>query len=347
MIVARALVKAQRNLGVDARVVSLYVNSVDAEKTSRESYEISCAIPRKARWTRGIVSLRQVIKKFQPDLIHHHDGIMWPRLACIGLGIPRVSHGHLGACVSNPFSSSWWTHQLAKLTTNHLIAISKWVAQSWTDSGMSESKITLIPNGVDTERFYKRPDSVRSIIRKRYGIMDGETLLVWAGRLDMNTKGLDRLVKLSKDLPCPVRLIIIGDGPDGPWLKNSFLDLALSPPPIFTGLLEDPSDIFGSADAFVLTSRTESFGLVLLEAASSSLPIYAFPCQGGGNELLDELQAYRAADADYSGLADAISHKLGILPSNCQAMIQERYSWKTGSIASLEVYKKVLAASAR
>lgn len=342
LTVARALVKAQRELGIDAWLVSLYENRSMADKTSLEPFEICCDAARRSRWTLGVSALRSLIKRLRPDVIHHHDGILWPRLACWGLGVAKVTHGHLGAPAPHFFSTAWWTHLVTLMTTDHLIAISNWVAESWASSGMAGSKMTLIPNGVDPESFYRREEDVRNAVRSGFGIAQDDVFLLWAGRLNRETKGLDRLAALGRCLSPKVKLVVIGDGPDAGWLKDSLAGLALNNPPVFTGLVGDPGEIFGCADAFLFTSKVEPFGLVLLEAASSGLPIYAFSCQGGGSELLREFNAYFAEDFDYPKLEAAIAQGYAVLPSGYEKRIRELYSWQAVAVSSSQVYATVI-----
>ncbi|MEN3940961.1 glycosyltransferase family 4 protein [Prosthecobacter sp. SYSU 5D2] len=346
LTVARALVKAQRELGMDAWLVSLYENPAASEKAVLEPFEICCAAPRKSRWTRGLLALRSLVRRLQPDVIHHHDGILWPRLACLGLGIAKVSHGHVGAPAALFFSSAWWTHLVTLMTTHHLIAISSWVAESWASSGMAGSKLTVIPNGVDRRRFFRRKADVRRAVRSRLGISEGDTLLLWAGRLDRETKGLDRLAGVSKCLSPQVKLVVMGDGPDGAWLKELLADQSLGILPVFTGMVEDPAELFGCADAFLFTSKVEPFGLVLLEAASSGLPIYAFPCVGGGSDLLEKFQAYVGDDADYTKLAAAVSQGVATLPVESQKWLGDLCSWRSAAVSCAQVYADVNMASA-
>ncbi|MGQ0457720.1 MAG: glycosyltransferase family 4 protein [Hyphomicrobium sp.] len=74
----------------------------------------------------------------------------------------------------------------------------------------------------------------------------------------------------------PGRKAVVGDGPLRDALKSAF------PSVIFTGSLsgEALAQAYASADAFVFPSRTDTFGLVLLEAMASGLPVAAFPVTG-------------------------------------------------------------------
>src|SRR4029077_5426641 len=81
LTVARALMKAQRALGMDAWLVCLYDSPERESNEPRAEFEIQCLVTRDSPWTSGIVTLRKLFRQLHPDIIHHHDGILWPRLA--------------------------------------------------------------------------------------------------------------------------------------------------------------------------------------------------------------------------------------------------------------------------
>jgi glycosyltransferase involved in cell wall biosynthesis len=78
------------------------------------------------------------------------------------------------------------------------------------------------------------------------------------------------------DLDLPGTKVIVGDGPARNALEEAYPDA------IFLGEKhgEELADIYAAADVFVFPSRTDTFGLVLLEALASGLPVAAFPVKG-------------------------------------------------------------------
>lgn len=116
--------------------------------------------------------------------------------------------------------------------------------------------------GVDTRRFYPR---------ERFGEQRSSPIFLYVGRVAIE-KNIDHF--LSLDLPG--KKMVVGDGPELNRLKREFPDVD------FTGALEgEPlAEAYRNADVFVFPSRTDTFGLVLLEALASGLPIAAFPVMG-------------------------------------------------------------------
>ncbi len=115
------------------------------------------------------------------------------------------------------------------------------------------------PRGVDSALF--RPDRAGALDLKR-------PIFLTVGRVAVE-KGLDAF--LSLDLPGTK--VVVGDGPARPSLESRYPDA------VFVGTRhgEELAAVYASADVFVFPSRTDTFGLVLLEALASGVPVAGFP----------------------------------------------------------------------
>jgi glycosyltransferase involved in cell wall biosynthesis len=115
------------------------------------------------------------------------------------------------------------------------------------------------PRGVDSALF--RPDRAGDLGLKR-------PIFLTVGRVAVE-KNLDAF--LSLDLPGTK--VVVGDGPARPALEARYRDA------VFLGTRhgEDLAAVYASADVFVFPSRTDTFGLVLLEALASGTPVAGFP----------------------------------------------------------------------
>ncbi len=85
-----------------------------------------------------------------------------------------------------------------------------------------------------------------------------------------------------------VRLIILGEGPMRANLQHAVRQLGLDGCVYMPGHVENPFPYFARADAFVLSSEEEGFGLVLLEAMACGCPVIATACPGGPREILQD-----------------------------------------------------------
>lgn len=124
--------------------------------------------------------------------------------------------------------------------------------------------------GVDTELFH--PQAADPEMRARLTAGQPERpLLLYVGRLSAE-KEVGRIRVLLEQIP-QARLAIVGDGPERGSLEQHFAGYDV----VFTGYLQgqDLAAAFASADLFVFPSRTETLGLVLLEAMAAGCPVIA------------------------------------------------------------------------
>jgi glycosyltransferase involved in cell wall biosynthesis len=106
-----------------------------------------------------------------------------------------------------------------------------------------------------------------------------------SGRL-IPLKNFDGLVRaFARVSPPSARLIILGDGPERPRLEAEIARLGLTGRVDLPGYIRDPWDYYAQASCFVVSSRSESFGMTVVEALANGLPVVSTDC-GGPAEIL-------------------------------------------------------------
>ena len=137
------------------------------------------------------------------------------------------------------------------------------------------ARIEIVPSGIDCARFasgVRRDD-----LRARFGASPRDRLLLVVGRLGRE-KNVDlALEAFARVSDARARLAIVGEGTHRAELERACARLGIASHVHFAGEFarEDLPDVYASADAFVFTSRTETQGLVLVEALASGVPIVA------------------------------------------------------------------------
>lgn len=295
---------------------------------------------------RGIPSLRKAIRRIAPDIIHSHDGITWPRLALLRLGIPLMMHSHLPAWhPRNLRERMGWL--LIRRTTDILIGISPPTIDSWLGAGFPRFRIRYVPNGVDLDRFnFVAPDG-KITLRQKLGLPSNKKILLWVGRLHRSMKGSDRIEHIARLLPDDTVLAVVGNGPEFRGMVDRCADLVKAGRMFMVGSVDSPEVYYKAADAFLFTSYHEPFGLVILEAVASGLPILSFPLTKGGGAaaLLEEFGAVEIPDG---APAERIREALGLLfakgenRAGLRRLAESGYSWKGLSRKVVEVYDSVL-----
>lgn len=126
---------------------------------------------------------------------------------------------------------------------------------------------------------------------------DTKRRIVWIGRLNhmKNLSPLFKILKILKETLPDIQLVIIGDGPHRKELVDSAKSYGLtcvsdlstpSADVIFLGFVTNPYEYLVGCNLFALTSKSEGFGLVLVEAMAAGLPIIASDCPTGGPHLI-------------------------------------------------------------
>ena len=147
-------------------------------------------------------------------------------------------------------------------------------------------KIKIVYNGIDTEKFY--PHNNRDMLRAKYNIpKDAFCPAIVARIRNLRNKGHQHLIDILSDRSGARNwhLIILGTG-EGRWsLRYQIWNKGLADRIHFLGHKPDVENYLSAADAVVLPSRFETFGLVLAEGMSMQKPAAAYDV-GGINEVI-------------------------------------------------------------
>jgi glycosyltransferase involved in cell wall biosynthesis len=306
--------------------------------------ELKLALPRP--------SMRQALEAFKPDLIH----LVNPAVLGLGglyyaksLNVPLVAsyHTHLPKYLEHyglgMLEGVMW--ELLKAVHNQAqinLCTSTAMQEQLTSHGIE--RVEIWQRGVDTELF--QPDLVSAEMRSRLsqGYPDS-TLLLYVGRLSAE-KEIDRIKSVLEAIP-NARLALVGDGPYRQELEKHFADT----PTHFVGYLtgKDLASAFASADAFIFPSRTETLGLVLLEAMAAGCPVIAANAGGIPDIVTDGVNGYLFDPLDEKGAIAATQRLLDnhqerdILRANARQEA-ERWGWAAATRQLQDFYRSVLSA---
>lgn len=168
--------------------------------------------------------------------------------------------------------------------SDHVTAVSHFLAQQTRDLFGTEREIEVIHNFVDAERFRRITDPA---VRARFAHPD-EALLVHVSNF-RPVKRVEDVVQVFSRVASemPARLLMIGDGPDRPRAFELAQQLGIIGRTHFLGSFPDVETVLGISDLFLLPSSKESFGLAALEAMSCEVPVVAARA-GGIPEVVDD-----------------------------------------------------------
>lgn len=164
--------------------------------------------------------------------------------------------------------------------------------------------VQVVPNPVDLSRIR----SLGQVLPDHPWFQLQEPVVVAAGRLHQQ-KGFDVLIRafarVRQSMPC--KLIILGEGPLRQELEQLIASLNLTDAAQLVGFQENPYGYMARAAVFVLSSRYEGFGNVLVEALALGKPVVSTRCPVGPEEILEEGKTgILVAPDDESSLAEGI-----------------------------------------
>ncbi len=206
-------------------------------------------------------------------------------------------------------------------------------------------KFRIIPNGVDTRRFGPHVAPMKNLK------IANEKIVLFVGRIEPR-KGLSTLIKafelVVKKIP-EAKLVIVGDTP----LKRvyEYRTRKLTDRVVFLGKVPAkmiPS-VYRSADVFVApASGKESFGIVLIEAMASKIPVIASDIEGYREVVIDGHNGLLFPVNDYQHLAETIERVLkdrdlaSKLEENGRNYVEGKFSWDVITDQIENFYSEVL-----
>ena len=225
-----------------------------------------------------------------------------------------------------------------------IIAVSK-AAKAFIEH-FTDIQISIVPNGVDDNRFM--PATNKDDIKADFGI-EGDVIL-YVSRMSYR-KGPHVLLNAFSGIE-EATLVMVGSGEMLPFLKMQAKFLGIEDRVIFLGYIEDSKlpEVFRMADIFVLPSVTsEAFGIVVLEAMASGVPVIATNV-GGIPEIVKENEAgLLVPPGNELELRNAIQRLLQEeklrrwYGSNGRRAVEEKYSWDRVVVKIEKTYEEVLS----
>ncbi|TVR41488.1 MAG: glycosyltransferase family 4 protein [Bacteroidia bacterium] len=312
------------------------------------------------RWVKSLQEMVEThISRFgKPDLFQVHSS-MWAGLAAEGIArklqIPYVLTEHRGRFTgigkqADNLIKSWHLPLLGKgfRHASKIVTVSKAagnrILQIYPEAA---SKMSVIPNMTDTAFFSpaKEPSG------DQYQFSGSRPFRFLCVTSLEEIKGIDILLTafagLNRKHDIDAELVIVGDGPLKKQLQRQCHGLGLDGRVTFTGFVQkkDLLPYFQMADAFVLPSLFESFGIVIIEAMSCGLPVVASRC-GGPEEIIGSHCGLLAEPGNAEALGVEMKNlvqQYKVYDSKCiRAFVLRNYSQQHIANEYVELYKQII-----
>lgn len=341
----------------DGKICLLQNENVDGIKVYR--YPLFMPTAFRELWL--IPRIVKIFAELRGDIVHAHG------YRCLSsFEAAFVSHAKNAPSVLTPhgiypprsflngFAKSFFDISSGRLLldfSDRIIALSEHNRSLILRLGASENKIAIVPNGVNVEEY--------AILRRSKWILDelhsDGPILLYVGRIDWN-KRVDKIVEalpaILKDFPS-AKLVVVG--PDYANCVSELLDLSkrlkVEDSLVITGNVprEKLLEFYSVADVFLLPSSYEGFGLSMLEAICSRIPVIASPSGGPGDILSDRTHALLLKEPSSKEISMSVHAVLTDsslrekLTKNAFELVKAKYTWKSVVDKLERIYEQTIS----
>ena len=295
----------------------------------------------------ALPTVKRIRKEFDFDLIDTHcvypdgfAGVLMGRY--FGKPVVVTSHGtDLNLYPKIRMMRTLLRYTLQK--ADRVIAVSQALKNVAVGLGIGEEKISVIPNGIDTGKFFPMPEGqARGFLN-----LPDKKVILSVGAL-IPTKGFDLLIRAVKILiekhgRKDLFLVIVGEGPARGDLEKLIASLDLAENVHLTGGIPHKNIHlwYNAADLFCLTSHREGWACVLIEALACGTPVVATNV-GGAPELVRSEKYGLLANVNIEDIAEKISFALDTNWNRDEIVEYARgFTWEIAAKELNDLYGKV------
>jgi len=298
-----------------------------------------------------------LLRDWLPDVVHAHDWLVThpavalaeaaeaPLVATVHATEAGRHSGWLSQTLNQQVHSvEWWLANRADSLITCSAAMRTEVTHLFD---VEPGGITVLHNGIEPRRWKVKPAEVAAA-REKYS-PHGDPLLLFFGRLEWEKGVQDLLAALPRVRRAHrgTRLVVAGEGSHAEWLVEQSRKHKVRRAVDFVGHLSDRelTAVLAAADAVVLPSKYEPFGIVALEAAAAGTPLVASTAGGLGEVVRDGDTGLSFAPGDVDGLGAAVRSVLADRPAAvrraraAKARLATDFDWTKIAAGTVEVYR--------
>ncbi|WP_353814438.1 glycosyltransferase family 4 protein [Agromyces sp. SYSU T00266] len=216
--------------------------------------------------------------------------------------------------------------------------------------GRVRPPVTVIPNGVDTERFRPRDAAGRAAVRAELGIADDATVAIFIGH-EFERKGLHLAIEALRTAAGVVLLVVGGSADMIRRARAQARRAGVVDRVVFAGERPDPVPLLGAADVLVLPSAYEANALVVLEALACGVPVVSTRVGFAPDIVVDGENGFLVA-REVAPIAARLAEFDGLDPTIRDAWrararrTAEQHSWREVAARYLELARSIEAQKA-
>jgi len=331
---------------------NLYNSHLELAKEARKNNLDVVIFP--CRWRfdlRTILLIRRFIKEKNINIVHCHGykSNFYGLLSSLCLDVKLIStcHNWIGIGHKMKFYENLDKFVLNKF--NKIIAVSSKIKKDVLISGIRPSKVSVIDNGVNIQKF-NNPNDV-GYLKREFNIPKDHRIIGTISRLT-NEKGHHYFLEAAKRtlhrFP-KLKFVIVGDGPLKNGLREKAKNLNIEKNVIFLGYRKDIPEILELIDIFVLPSLNEGMPMVLLEAMASKKAIIASNIGAISKLIINKHTGILVKPGDVFSLTKAVEfllinkEKAKIMSEGAFKKVANEFSIQKTRKEYLKVYRDLLS----
>jgi L-malate glycosyltransferase len=257
--------------------------------------------------------LARWLRREQVDVVHAHQytPFFYSMMARMLVRRPGVLfHEHGRHFPDYPRRKRIWANRLLLRRRDRVVSVGQAVQRALVQNeGIRQERISVIYNGINVDAF-KSSETDRHQVRVDLGVNARDFLIVQVARLDYlkdHAAAIRTLARVIRKLP-QAKLLLVGEGPEMPKIKDAVAQYGLAERVHFLGLRTDVPRLLAAADVFLLTSISEGIPVTVIEAMAAGLPIVSTRVGGVSEVVLDGNTGLLSESGDDMGLAQHILH---------------------------------------
>ena len=293
--------------------------------------------------------LIRVGRAFRPDILHVHEYkttiIGWPAARWMRLPVVSTLHGFVGGTASVRRYEAMEAKILPRLAG--VAAVSRNTADRAREMGVSEDRLTIIPNGIDLLRF--QPSDRQASARRSLGLAEAGFLVALVGRLSQE-KGHEYLISAIAglvDAGIDAHAVFAGDGQLREALVEKALTSGVAGRIHMPGNIADAAVVYHASDVVALPSFKEGLPLTVLEAGACARPVIATDVGEIIRIIVDRKTGIIIPTGDAKALTDALAF-LARKPEERESMgraarkrIEKHFSAQSMASAYTDLYCRI------
>ena len=313
--------------------------------------------------------------KHRLDLVHSHYAVphavsAWIAGQVLGANSPRLVDTLHGTDVTRVDSDPAYREivRFAVAASDGITVPSRFLRdEAYASLGVpADRAIEIVPDFVDTDHFRPAPRRAPARLERLFAAAGGGNDRACGGGGDVggpflfhvsNFRAVKRMGDLIEVLArirrqLPARLVLVGDGPERETAATRARELGVDGSVCFVGKRKEFIEDLAQADAFLLPSETESFGVAALEALSAGVPVFGYRVGGLPEVVVDGvgvLVAPRDVDALAAAVVEALTTegRIAALGLAARAHVLANFRREPAIEAYEHFYRRVLARRSR